>query len=695
MKKKISNFKIFLVSLLGTLAFTSPAYAGPVVPIIIGAAVGAGAAALGFIGVSVLTAAAIGAAVGAVVGVLGGDLLGGMFDVPDYNVTQNAQAVNDGILVNKMGMLENIPVVYGQRKVGGKVVFLATQGDRNKYLYMAVVLSEGEIDSIGDVYIDDVISSDSRFSNRIRIDKFTGSDTQSSSTLLQEANGWTTAHQLRGLAYLACRFEWKKIDNQDDADANPYKGIPKVQAVIKGKKVASAATAGSNTYANETGLSWSSNPADNLLDYLRNPRFGRGLANNRINFSSFSIARSKLAEIVNYRTGSSGPVVTCDAVIDTGRSLFDNTKLFLANMRCGMPYIQGQFTLKLQDTGNATNSQNTTPSIAQTVDEDKIIGGLKITGTGIKNHFNQLKLTYIDPNNEWKTNEVIYPDVDSARDVALLAEDNGRRLTKDMAFNHIINKNVAADLAHIILETSRKRKHIEFTATAELHNVIVNDIISVTYAPLGISAVNYRVRTIKMNNDYTFTITAEEHTPANYVFEDNNAIYGSNSQKRYVGDLTGSRYYYWNGTEWVGANVPPATIFQPTLPTSPVIRGPQNLEILSITENIKQDRATDPQVLLEFQFSMKDFIKDTAHKILLQEYFQLNNKYETIVTGDPNTFELVSGTTYKVRAYAKLNGATHEYRILALLDNGDSLPGPISQIQVSQSAFNKSVVASL
>ena len=81
------------------------------------------------------------------------------------------------------------------------------------------------------------------------------------------------------------------------------------------------------------------------------------------------------------------PVVSCDAVIDTGRSLFDNTKLFLANMRCGMSYIQGQFTLKVQDTGNATDSQNTTPSIAQTVDEDKIVGGMKITGTGVRKSF--------------------------------------------------------------------------------------------------------------------------------------------------------------------------------------------------------------------------------------------------------------------------------------------------------------------
>ncbi len=41
------------------------------------------------------------------------------------------------------------------------------------------------------------------------------------SNLLSEANGWTSSHKLSGLAYLACRFEWKKIEDQDDADANP------------------------------------------------------------------------------------------------------------------------------------------------------------------------------------------------------------------------------------------------------------------------------------------------------------------------------------------------------------------------------------------------------------------------------------------------------------------------------------------
>ena len=692
----MNKFKIFLVALLGTVAFSSPALAGPVVPILVGAAIGAGAAALGFIGVSVLTAAAIGAAVGAVAGSLAGDLMGG-FDTPDYNVTQNAQAVNDGILVNQKGMLEEIPIVYGQRKVGGKIVFLATGGDRNKFLYLAVVLSEGEIDSINEVYVDEVLSTDSRFSGRLQVQKFTGADNQTASSLLQEANGWTANHRLRGLAYLAVRAEWKKIEDQDDADANPFSGIPKIQAVIKGKKVKSAASAGSATYANETGLAFSNNPADCLLDYLRNDRYGRGLENDRIDFTSFSTARSKFNETVTYATGVSGKPVTCDAVIDSGRTIFDNTKLFLANMRSGMPYIQGKFTLKLQDGGNSSTGQSTTPTVTTfnttsgDVDETLIIGGIKMTGSGIKDQYNQVKLTYVDPTNEWKTNEVIVPAVNSARDQELLAEDNNRRLIKEMTFNHIINKNVAADLAHIILEQSRKRKHIEFTATAELHNAIVSDIIRVTYAPLSIASALFRVTSLKLNNDYTVTVTASEHTPADYVFEDNNAIYGSENQKKYVGNGTRGVYFFWNGSEFETANTPAATSNDPTLPSIPSSASSTDLAISSITEVNKRDNPSNPTVLVEVQFVMSNRIKDTSRLITLEKLDPATNTFKLEFSVLPNTIQVVSGTTHKFRTIVPLNGATQIFRIKAQLNDEDALPSARFSKAISQSAFKKGV----
>ena len=694
----MNKWKIALLALLGITAAT-PAYAGPAVIVgaLIGGAVAAGAAAAGLIAASILTAAAIGAAVGAVAGALAPDLLGGMFDVPDYNVTQGAQAENDGVLVNKIGTLRHIPVVYGQRKVGGTIVFLATRGDRNKYLYVCLVVSEGEIDGFDSIYINDIISTDAQFNGRMQLQTFTGTDNQGYSTLLSECNGWDNRMTLSGVAYIAARFEWKKIENNDDADANPFSGIPTIKAVIRGKKVKSAATAGSVAYANETGLSWSNYPADCFLDYLRNPRYGRGLDNNRIDFNSFSVARAKHAQSVRYITGAQGPVLTCDAVIDTGRSLLDNTKMFLANMRSGLPYVQGKFKLKLQDTGHETDSQNPTPAVVaigdgSKVTMDHIIDGIKMQGNGTREHFNQVKITYIDPTNEWQTNEVIYPELNSTQDTTYLAEDNGRRLTKEMAFNHIINKNIAADLARIILEQSRNRKHIEFTGTAELHEVEVGDIINVDYDPLGIDTY-YRVNSMKLNSDYTVTITASEHLPAKYVFSDTATIFGAESQKKYVG---GVKTEYWTQPVYPGTPTPwqPVT-GSPPGPNEPALPAPTTgitdttFRIDSVVVKQTRDRVNSPRVYYTLKIHIDDNVADQINKVFIDGYAE-NGQLVIGLHGEfnPSTKTKVSGF-YEHPIGLAMDGSNHPVRVTAIMDNGDRIPSSFFTITTPVSKYAK------
>ena len=694
----MKKFALLLITFLSTFAIATPAFAGPVIPVLIGIGIGAGVA--GFIGVSVLTAAAIGAAAGLVASLVAPDLFGGMFDVPDYNVTQNAQAVNDGVKLNKVGMLENIPVVYGQRKVGGKVVYLTTGGDRNKYLYMALVLSEGEIDSIGEIYINDVLSTDGRFSGRVEIQRFYGTDNQAASSLLLNAPGWSSNHKLSGLAYLAMRFEWKKINNQEDADANPFSGIPKVNAVIKGKKVKSAGgltNSHSTTYYNETGLGFSNNPADCILDYMRNPRYGRGLSNDRINFESFSTARAKYATIVTYNTGTRGPVLTCDAVIDTSRSLLDNIKIFLANARSGMPYVQGRFKLKLDDTGHESDGQNPNPTILpipgttdNKVSMKHIVGGMKIQGNGTREHFNQVKITYVDPTNEWKTNEVIYPELNSGPDQVYLAEDNGRRLTKEMAFNHIIDKNRAADLAHIILTQSRNRKNIAFDATAELHEAEVGDIIAVDYDPLAIDA-NYRIRSIKINDDYTISITAQEHVATNYVFSDTNTVYGSSNQLKYVDDIAQGKYYVplEDGT-YEPVTSPPPNANEPTLPINSTGATPTTFAIdSSVLKRTSDSSRYTPRVYYTLKITIADNFADQINKVLIGGYYEDGNLVDGLFGEfDPSTKTKVSGF-YEHPVGFKMDGSVNLVRILAIMDNGDRIPSTFFAITTPVSKYAK------
>ena len=73
-------------------------------------------------------------------------------EIPEFG-DDFAEQQAQGILVNKFRANASIPVVYGTRKVGGNVVFLETSGTDNQYLYMALVLSEGEINSVETLFV--------------------------------------------------------------------------------------------------------------------------------------------------------------------------------------------------------------------------------------------------------------------------------------------------------------------------------------------------------------------------------------------------------------------------------------------------------------------------------------------------------------------------------------------------------------
>ena len=77
-------------------------------------------------------------------------------DVPDFG-TNDFEETERGILLNKQSNNSSIPVVYGERLIGGTRVFIQTSGTDNEFLYIALVLCEGEINSIEEIRVDDKV----------------------------------------------------------------------------------------------------------------------------------------------------------------------------------------------------------------------------------------------------------------------------------------------------------------------------------------------------------------------------------------------------------------------------------------------------------------------------------------------------------------------------------------------------------
>ena len=77
-------------------------------------------------------------------------------DIPDFGQSE-FDDFKKGILINKQSNDASIPVVYGERLIGGIRVFLETSGTDNEFLYMALVMCEGEINSIEEIRVDDKV----------------------------------------------------------------------------------------------------------------------------------------------------------------------------------------------------------------------------------------------------------------------------------------------------------------------------------------------------------------------------------------------------------------------------------------------------------------------------------------------------------------------------------------------------------
>ena len=84
------------------------------------------------------------------------DFVGDFFEEIFSWFTPVEEGQDGGTDVNVDPNNTNVPVVYGTDRVEGARVWTASAGGAgDKYLYMALVLSEGEIKHVGEIFIDE------------------------------------------------------------------------------------------------------------------------------------------------------------------------------------------------------------------------------------------------------------------------------------------------------------------------------------------------------------------------------------------------------------------------------------------------------------------------------------------------------------------------------------------------------------
>jgi len=441
-------------------------------------------------------------------------------EIQDFG-TNEFDDFEKGILVNKQSNDANIPVIYGERLTGGTRVFMETSGTDNTYLYMAIVMAEGEINDITEIRVDDKIvtfasgfsdgtavevdSSDSNFyknsESLIRVEPHYGTDGQSASTLLSTLTNWTANHKLSGLCYLAVRFKW----NQD-----AFTGIPKVQAKIQGKKVVSY-----NASLVAQSPAYSTNPAWCLLDYLTNTRYGKGLSISEMDLQSFYDASLVCeTQVTPYSGGSDINIFDTNTALDTSQKIIDNVREILKGCRGYLPYTQGTYKLIIETIGSASI----------TLTEDDIIGGYTLSVPTKNERYNRVIVGFVNPDRNYQVDEVQFPPIDDSglpsedQHENMKTADGGFLLEGRFDFKTITSPYQAEEMAEVILRRSRQALTLGLTVSFDAYDLAIGDIVNITHSSLGFSSKPFRVMGMTFNEDFTIGLSLVEYQATHYTW---------------------------------------------------------------------------------------------------------------------------------------------------------------------------------
>ncbi len=457
-----------------------------------------------------------------------------------------------GVLLNKESNIEAIPVVYGERRVGGVRVFMSTSGsDRNEYLYVALVVSEGEVEQISDLEIDEVPATDSRFQGLVSYDYELGTDDQTTNSVLDDAlitvddsdpnweyQGIVVTNQafvddfrLRGVAYVAIRLKY---------DAEVFNGVPDFTVKVKGRKVYDARKDSTSThYDSSLGVSthreattstweWTDNPALCLRDYLTNDRFGKGLSSSDLDEAEFVQAADDLDSftVTPYSGSSSGhKLFRLNAVIDTNEEIFTNVEKILLSCRGFLPYTFGKYGLKIDQASISV----------MTLDTSTIIGDINIVGSRKEDRFNQVIVKFPDANTRFQPNNAVWPNQSSTNPTLVsdggsgylteaelhdefLADDD-ELLLDEVDLEYCTDYYAARDLARILLWRSRTAINVALQATSEAMELTVGDVVRITHPTPNWTAKKFQVDEMSINYDGTVTLKCVEYDNTIYTYD--------------------------------------------------------------------------------------------------------------------------------------------------------------------------------
>jgi len=529
------------------------------------------AAAADVLGASLATASFIGGATGLVAGGVASLAVQSVIGSNGPSSAQSAVAAAQaqGILLNSQSNVDPIPVIYGRRRVGGTRVLIEVSGASNEYLHIVVVLAEGPVAAIDNVYLDDLLATDAKFAGLVTVNKHLGTASESAdSDLISAVPKWTTECKLANCAYVYVKLKY---------DSNAFSGLPTITADVRGRTLYDPRD-GQTRYSNNAALA--------VRDYLTNPLYGRGISAANLDDVSFIAAASACDARITSPAFSD--TFTADAAsdtltfaqalpIDTGDGIKVST---VATLPTPLTATTTYYAIKSTDTAYqlATSAANAFAGIAVditsagvgthtltqadyaaytcdgTVDtnqtaydniralltacrgmlifsggkyrlvldiattassfgftESNITGSWVISQAGKRVKYNRVTAGFYNPAKKWQ------PDLAMIESTLLRATDNALILEAKIDLPFTANSYRAQNIGQLTLNQSRYGLVVKFSAFQEGLRCEVGDVVPITHSTPGWSAKLFRILQIEIKDNDEVYVVAREYNASIYT----------------------------------------------------------------------------------------------------------------------------------------------------------------------------------
>ncbi len=381
-----------------------------------------------------------------------------------------------GLLVNTRDATAPQQIVYGEMRKGGVVTFIESTGATNQYLHQVIVLAGHEVNSIGDIYVNDEVVTldadgfvtDAKWDSKIRIKKHTGADNQSADSDLVSETSVTSDFKGEGIAYIYVRMEYDQ-----DVFAE---GVPLFTAKVQGKKLYDPRT---------STAAYSANAALCIRDYLVS---AYGLDNSGdTNDAYFQTAANTCDEDVTLSGSGTENRYEINGVISLDQTPSDVLGDMMTACAGTLFWGQGEWHLKV---GEYTSS-------IKTFTLDDLRGPITLdTKHSRRDNFNIVRGTFNDADQGFIRAD--YPEIRSS---SFIADDNGVESALDLALPLTTSASMAQRLAKMTLFRGREQMTLSGDFGLEAFEVECGDIIALTMDRYGFSAKEFEVVGWKFRND--------------------------------------------------------------------------------------------------------------------------------------------------------------------------------------------------